>query len=307
MEELKSKKVMSAINLRTQKRKVENTKTVLEDKIGSIFEGVDNRDIIEEKLDSYTEEEIQNMPVDKLNELDDFINENGLRISLPEEFKGAISDEEYKRDMYKFLVSTIKAEKEVDKCLEEFNTEMANMDEEIKQIMSEYNNSLVDIMRDEIKNNPVFKDNPKFEAYCKEILTSFDHALDLEPVINQCKSLSNPENTLNDFKRNFDQIYKQYQSAITKLNVKHDLAKFGGFERIALDEKYHSYENLLVFILMKYIAKRTKSVNFKKQIDGVFASQICTNIYLVMNDEMDKEHKDIFINSCKSLLDIFIP
>lgn len=307
MEELKSKKVMGAVNLRTQKRKVENTKVVLEEKKAALFEDVENSDLIEEKLGSYTEEQIGQMSTDDLFELDKFIVDNGLVISLPEELKGAISDEEYKRDMYKFLVSTLNAEKEVDKCLEEFDNELANIDEEIKQIMSEYNNSLVNIMRDEIKNNPAFKNNPKFESYCKEILSSFDHALDLEPVINQCKQLKNPENTINDFKRNFESIYKQYKGTLTKLNVKHDLAQFGGFERIVLDEKYHGYENLLVFILMKYIAKRACSVTFKKQVDGVFASQICTNIYLVMNDEMDKEHKDIFVNSCESLLDIFIP
>ena len=307
MEELKSKKVMGAVNLRAQKRKVENTKMVLDEKKNALFDDVENAEIIEEKLGSYTEEQIEHMSKDELFELDKFIVDNGLKISLPEELKDAISDEEYKRDMYKFLVSTINAEKEIDKCLEEFDKELANMDEEIKQIMNDYNNSLVNIMRDEIKNNPAFKNNPKFESYCREILTSFDHAMDLEPVIEQCKKLEHPENTLNDFKRNFESIYKQYKGALTKLNVKHDLAKFGGFERIVLDEKYHGYENLLVFILMKYIAKRANSLTFKKPIDGVFASQICTNIYLVMNDEMDKEHKDIFVNSCESLLDIFIP
>ena len=306
MEELKSKKVMGAINLRTQKRKVENTKAVLEEKKSSLFDDVENSSIIEEKLGSYTEEQVGKMTKEELYELDKFIVDNGLVISLPEGLEGSVSDEEYKRDMYKFLVATINAEKEIDRCLEEFDIELANMDEEIKQIMSEYDNSLVNIMRDEIKNNPAFKNNPKFEAYCNQILKSFDNALDLEPVIKQCSQLKNPDNTINDLKRNFESIYKQYQRALDKLNVKHDLSQFGGFERIVLDEKYHGHENLLVFILMKFIAKRAGSLTFKKEIDGVFASQICTNIYLAMNDEMDKEHRDIFVNSCERLLDIFV-
>ena len=89
MEELKSKKVMGAINLRTQKRKVENTKAVLEEKKSSLFDDVENSSIIEEKLGSYTEEQVEKMTKEELFELDKFIVDNGLKISLPEELKDA--------------------------------------------------------------------------------------------------------------------------------------------------------------------------------------------------------------------------
>ena len=71
-------------------------------------------------------------------------------------------------------------------------------------------------------------------------------------------------------------------------------------------DKEYPYNDFLVFVLMKYIAKRGQSIDFSKKVDGVFASQLCTNMYLLASNVDDEVIQGKFKESCRELLEIYL-
>lgn len=300
--EMNSKKYLERINLNNQKKSVMEALDYMKEQRITFFDDGENFDALIPVFENVTENKIKNMTLEELYEIREYMVEAGFNITCPAGIK--ITEEEYLKDMMCYLKSMIESEQKLNDLISEYDVEIEKVNEELNTITQEYGQDIIRLMKDELVKNPNFKDTKLGKTYT-DIMYSFDRALDLKPVIDLAKTLD-VENTKNDYKFNRDKIYKQYLSVIKRLNVKHDMKQFNTVQSKITDTKYDGYEHFLIFILMKYIAKRGQSLDFSKKVDGVFASQLCTNLYLLSSDVEDELIQGTFKNSCKELLEIYL-
>jgi len=293
---------MESLNLKNQKRKAEEALDYMKNQRNDFFDGDEDFSALEECFNRYTEKEIENMSLEQLLVVREEMERAGFSLNRP--VGSDMSDEEYLKDMMVYFKSMIESENKLNELIGNFDEELLKVNDELENIMKEYSNSVVHLMREEIANNPKFKETKLGDLY-ESIMQSFDSSFDLQPVINIAKEL-NPANTINDYKRNKEKVYKQYLSVIKRLNVKHDLTQFNNVQSMVTDKVYEGYNDFLIFVLMKYIAKRGQSIDFSKKVDGVFASQLCTNMYLLASNADDEVIQGKFKDSCRELLEIYL-
>lgn len=303
MNELKSKKYLETLNLKNQKRKAEEALEYMQEQRNGFFDGEEDFNALSECFSKYTENEIKKMNLEQLLVVREEMEEVGFTLNRPT--GSNMSDEEYLKDMIIYFKSMIDSENKLNELISNFDEEIAKSNQELENIMKDYSNSVIHLMREEIANNPKFKET-KLGGIYEGIMKSFDNSFDLQPVLTVAKEL-NPANTINDYKMNRDKVYKQYLSVIKRLNVKHDLSQFNNVQSLVTDKDYgEEYNGFLIFVLMKFIAKRGQSLDFSKKVDGVFASQLCTNMYLLSSNADDEVIQGKFKDSCRELLEIYL-
>lgn len=303
MSQLNSKLYMETLSLKNQRRKAEEALEYMQDQRNDFFNDGEDFNALGECFSKYTEDELKKMNLEQLLVVREEMEAVGFTLNRPA--GSNMSDEEYLKDMIVYFKSMIESENELTQLIDRFDEEIAKANDELEGIMKDYSNSVVHLMREEIANNPNFKDT-KLGAIYESIMASFDSSFNLAPVLEVAREL-NPANTVNDYKVNKDKVYKQYLSVLKRLNVKHDLSQFTNVQSLVTDKDYgEDFNDFLVFILMKFIAKRGQSLDFSKKIDGVFASQLCTNMYLLSSNADDEVIQGVFKESCKELLEIYL-
>ena len=303
MSKMKSQLYMESLNLRNQKRKAEEALEYMKNQRNNFFDGEEDFDALAECFSKYDEKDIKKMDLDQLLVIRGEMEEVGFELNRPT--GSNMSDEEYLKDMILYFKSMIDSENELNTLIDKFDVGIAKVTEELEGVLQDYGNSVIRLMREEISNNPNFKES-KMGALYEEIMKSFDSSFDLKPVLDVAREL-NPANTINDYKVNKDKVYKQYLSVIKRLNVKHDLTQFNNIQSLVTDKEYgEEYDGFLIFVLMKFIAKRGQSIDFSKKVDGVFASQLCTNMYLLSSNSEDEVIQSKFKESCRELLEIYL-
>lgn len=302
MSEIKSKVYLDKVNMENQRKKAEEALEYMQEQRENFFDEGEDFEALSVCLSEYSKEDIMNFSLEQLQEVENKMREAGFGLSQPEGLD--VPEDEYLRDLISYLKDMIESEEQLVKLINKFDTDITRLNEEVETVMKDYSHSIIKLMREEIANNPKFKDSKLNDLYTN-IMTTFDSTFSLEPVLDIAKQLD-VRNTINDYKFNKAGVYKQYLSALKRLNVKHDIAQFSDVQKMVTDKKYEGYDDFLIFILMKYIAKRNKSVDFSKKIDGVFASQLCTNLYLLASDVDDEVIQHTFKDSCKKLLEIYL-
>jgi hypothetical protein len=293
---------MESLNLKNQKRRAEEALDYMKNQRNDFFDSGEDFDALGECLLKYTEADLKGMNLEQLLVIREEMEQLGFTMNRPA--GSDMSDEEYLKDMMIYFRSMIESENKLNEMIDKFDEEILKINDELEGIMQDYGNSVIHLMREEITNNSKFKETKMGELY-ESIMQSFDASFDLQPVLNVAREL-NPANTVEDYKRNKEKVYKQYLSVIKRLNVKHNLNQFNNVQALVTDKKYEGFEDFLIFVLMKFIAKRGQSLDFSKKIDGVFASQLCTNMYLLSSNADDEVIQGKFKDACKELLEIYL-
>lgn len=302
MSELKSKMYLDALNVKNQKKRAEDALDYIQEQRNEFFDDGEDFDALVEIMYEYTDEEISKMNYEELVEIKNKMESAGFTLNAPDGLE--ISEQEYLLDMISYLKNMVETETKLGELINTFDDELMKVNDELEEIMKDYSNSIVHLMREEIVSNPKFKESKLGDLY-ENIMKSFDSSFDLQPVLNVAKEL-NTSNTVEDYKRNRDNVYKQYERVLRTLNVKHDIRQFKNIQEVVTNKRYDGYEDFLLFIFAKYIAKRGQSVDFSKKIDGVFASQLCTNLYLLASDVDDNVIQGKFKDACKELLELYL-
>ena len=302
METLNSKLYMQTLALKNKKTKAEDTLQGMVDNRKKFFDEDEQFEALGEYLMTYTDDQINNMTLEEVLGVGEKMVEYGFNIECPRGSRH--KPDEFLKDMILYLKSMYESEVKMTELVDAYDTEIGDIESQLTDIMEDYSHSVTKLMRQEIENNPNFK-STKMGALYESIMAAFDSTFELKAVKEVAQQVD-PANTINDYKINKEKVYKQYLTTLKRLGVKHDLMNFKDIQSKVTDKTYEGYEDFLIFILMKFIAKRAQSVDFSKPIDGVFASQLCTNFYLLSTDDGDENIQTVFKNSCKELLELYL-
>ena len=193
MNELKSKKYLETLNLKNQKRKAEEALEYMQEQRNGFFDGEEDFNALSECFSKYTENEIKKMNLEQLLVVREEMEEVGFTLNRPT--GSNMSDEEYLKDMIIYFKSMIDSENKLNELISNFDEEIAKSNQELENIMKDYSNSVIHLMREEIANNPKFKETKLGEIY-EGIMKSFDNSFDLQPVLTVAKELIPLSSTL---------------------------------------------------------------------------------------------------------------
>lgn len=293
--------LLTNLNTKNKVKQILSQKEEVKASASNIFNGEENVAEILSNLSGIEIEEIKNLSNEKVDEI---LTVQGEVMGIPESYVETKEDEyNFKKDLLLYLLQCEATLDELNKAEEEMEKILAENEEEVKNILDAYEGSMIGAIRDEIVKKESIATTPQLKKTHTEILEAFDDSFELSRVYTIYKEL-NVANTLTDFNVNFNNVYKQYSTVNKRLGVTFDLIKFGGLETKFLEEKYHKYPNLFIFIIMKYMAKRNGSIT--KHADGVFCSQLCTNLYLLFTDSLEETYKTQLIANITKILDLFI-
>lgn len=302
MSEFKSSQYLNKVNMENQKKKAEETLDYIKNQKNEFFDGDEDFDALNECLSKYSKEDITKLDSESINKFKEELAEAGFELTKPENIK--IDEEEYFKDMMIYFKESIEFEEKMTKMVDEYETDIQKLNAEVENVLKDYSNSIVTLMREEIANNPKFKDTKLNDLYNK-IMESFDNSFTLDTVKDVAKQV-NVQNTIDDYKRNYDGIHKQYVSVCKRLGIKQDISELYNEVQSKITDKYDEYPDFIIFLFMKYIAKRGSSVTFSKKVDGVFTAQLVTNLFLLNSDDKDEVIQNKFKPSCLELLDLYL-
>ncbi len=291
--------LLNNLNAKNRVKELTKQKEEIKTRMSDIFNGEENVNEILSKLEKIEIEDIVHLTDEKIDEI---LTVQGEVMNLPEQHRG---EDEYlfKKDLILYLLQAEAMTKELDNAEDELNKAILENEEEVKAILAQHEGSMISAIRDEIVSKEPLATNDKLKQTHTGILNAFDDSFELNRIFDIYSTLK-VENTINDFKKNFKEVYNQYTSVNKRLNIAFDLVKFGGLEKKFLDEKYQAYPNLFIFIVMKYMAKRNG--NLSRHTDGVFCSQLCTNLYLLFTDTLEEQYKTQLLSNITRILDLFI-
>lgn len=304
MSEFKSGAYLDRMKMMKQKEKAEEALNYSRQQNEEFFDGDEDLDMLKECITKYSVKQINELDAEGIEEFKKNLAEAGFELEKPDNLH--VSDEEYFKDMMKYFKENFEFEDKMEKMISDFETDIEKLNTEVDNVMKEYSNSVVTLMRDEISKNPKFKDTKAGKLY-DGIMASFDNSYTLETVKEVAHQI-NVKNTVADYDRDSirENVHKQYKSIMKRLNIQHDMQTLFGDIQSKITDEYNDRPEFLIFIFMKYLAKRGSSVTFSKAKDGVFAAQLVTNLYLLKNDDPDQIIQGKFKESCKELLDLYL-
>lgn len=293
--------LLTNLNTKNKVKQILSQKEEVKASASNIFNGEENVAEILTHLEGIPIEDIKNLTNERVDEI---LTVQGEVMGIPESYRETEEDEyNFKKDLLLYVLQCDATVKELDKAEEEMEKMLAENEEEVQNILNQYEGSMIGAIRDEIVKKEAIATTPELKKVHNEILAAFDDSFELTRIYDVYSTL-NVGNTLEDFNKNFNNVYKQYVTVNKRLGVTFDLIKFGGLEAKFLEEKYHVNPNLLIFIVMKYMAKRNG--NMTKHADGVFCSQFCTNLYLLFTDSLEESYKAQLLAGITRILDLFI-
>lgn len=262
----------------------------------------DDFDPLDELLKNYTEEDLKKMSFDEINKM--LVNEDGTPIEFAIDFKG----DEHKLNQFKkdFIIMR----KQVCTTMDNFDTEIAQINKEIAESQEEFDravsefgnvSALIRHTLEERINNAQDKDT---ETKYRLMLKEYNHGLNLENIKEFCKSYKG-RNIIGDYRidKQSQYVYRRYLKVAQSLNIKTDLTSFTNLERRFLDTKYWTRPNIFIFAVISYIAS-FHNKDYSK-INGLFVTQFTVNLKNLYYDKFDTaEDKETFINNIMEIIDI---
>lgn len=304
MSELKSSVYLNRMKMMKEKERAEEALNYTRQQTEEFFDEDEDLDMLKECLNKYTVKEIEELDEEGVLQFKSDLEEAGFTLDKPENLH--VSDEEYLKDMMKYFKNNFEFEDKMESMINSFESDIEKLNNEVDNVMKEYSNSVITLMREEISKNPKFKDTKAGKLY-DGIMASFDNSYTLDTVKEVAHKI-NVKNTVNDYDRPSirESVHAQYKSIMKRLNIQHDMQTLFKDVQSKVTNKYDDRPDFLIFILMKYLAKRGNSVTFSKANDGVFAAQLVTNLYLLKNDDQDEIIQGKFKQSCEELLDLYL-
>lgn len=255
---------------------------------------------LDKKLASVTKEEIKNMSFPELMEFTHVDNE--CIIKLPD-----FGIDRTKEEVEEYLKYTLIFLIESGEAMEELEKRMLELDKIVKtetaKLSSTLDEDVVAIVRDTLKQAMEKETDPERIEKHKASYEAFEDAFTLNRIKELYKTIGF-DNIQREAKTMANDIYDKYVKTRKELGLSYDIVYSDNLELKHLPEEYHKYNNLFVFIVMKYISKLTKVRGVKKTTDGVFASQLSTNLYLLSRDSLKENEKELFLKSIKELYDM---
>lgn len=285
----------------TKKDQFKNLKGEIDNQRKAILSNTIGEFNIDEILDQYTEEEIENMSFETMKAT--FVNNEGDFI-----FNEKDLSQDLIQDFIKYLkLSKITYDK-MDKEFDKLDKYLKDFNEEIKTISgnTSFNKMLKANIEDAMKEEISDAEQKRYEL----ILKALDDASTLKPLFDLYETIS-PENTVKELKNESKRIavLKQYVDLCKKHKLEPHLLKFGEFERILEDTKYEEHKNLFVFIVaryIKYLGEKVSEVYYRTLV--VQLINYMREMIMGEDNELyqaDKEEIQILKNNIKLLLDKF--
>lgn len=270
-------------------------KEMISDDAGKLFE---------EKLAPYSKDDINNMTYEQIMELNT-VDEETVLLEVPS-FKTSDDELEYLRSMFSYIKESDEFINNIDKSLEELNKIIDESNKELQETLNaSEDKNVVTLLRlqlseaieketDEDRKKSLIKSQEAFED-------SFDliRIKELYKVIGGSNICREAQTIAND-------IYSKYVKTNKELGLTYDIVRIADLEEKMLPEEYHKHNNLFIFICMKYISKLTKTRGASRKEDGLFASQLSTNLYMLMTDTLLDQDKERLLKAIQEVLDIVI-
>lgn len=291
------------------KNKVSNMKKLRENVFTQILKYVGNETYDEKlvkALQEYTE-------TNKIQEIKDneiiriikktFTEEEIKELPLCENYRDNLS---FLKDYFVYRIQSIKFIEDLDKSEKELEDIIADNNEAFEQIIADHGDVdtyYIKVLYESIEKAPD-------EATRKKAIMMHDSYVDgfnLTRIKKLYETLST-KNAMRDFKDTVEQknyhIMKNYDEVCKKYHIESSLIRLGGFERVYLPEKYKKLENLMAFLVIKYIACKKNSI--KKADDIMFLLSFTNHYESIMNNKYSDEKKQRFIDNVCEVLDIFM-
>ena len=255
-----------------------------------------------EKMKDYKSVHIEGMLDETIIELNRSCS-SGYFVNEPEfETEEELAD--YLRSVLVFLIQTIEFSLEMDKKMREYD----ELNEETNNILKEaYGDvNVIDVVSNAIEQSlEAAETNGDMSKYLELLNTkeTFEDTFKLNRMKELYKTI-NPENLKEDASssRSLD-LYKKYLRVNQQLGSLYDLCNVSDLEFRFLPKEYHEVNNLFIFACMKYISHLLDSGNYNSD-DGLFASQLTTNLFMLHTGRIDEEHKEILLSNIMEFLDI---
>lgn len=295
------KESLRLFNLVSKKNEIDILSNKMKEQTRTFIDNDELSDYLDSVVDSKTEEEIEALTNEQLDKIYTY-NDAPIEIDLFNECTDEERKYKFKRDFLTFLKTTTEANRKFDEERVQIEAEIAESQEELDKLLENYAN-VTNYIRSRLGEKLESETDPKKKKLIAKLLEAYDNGLELNNIIDYAKSL-NRSNLMYDFKNESRAItlHKKYLSTISQIAPKaEDLAHYADLEVKFLPEKYHEYNNMFVFTVIKYLAyKKDRATKF----DGVFT----TNLGISLKDlyrnnfALDKD-RETFINAIQTVLD----
>lgn len=251
---MSTEKILDMSKVLKQKNEYSKIRETIESERSKILDNMMYTGNIDAVLDQFTTEEIENMSFSKMKET--FVNENGQFVFNEEEFSKQMI-----MDFIIYLKHSRVAFDKMDEEMDKMDKTLEDFDKEVKALTGEtsFNKTLRASIEADLEREDL---NEATKEKCNTLLSALDDAVTLRPLFELYDRVS-PENTLKELKDNARRsaTLKGYVNVCKENGIEPKLLKFGEFEKLCLDEKYHEHKDLFIFILARYIKYLGKNVN----------------------------------------------
>lgn len=255
-------------------------------------------DKIDNAMENYTKEQIAELTLEECNNL--LCLEDG---DLGIKFDNEAEELKFKRGFLEYCKATHTLGIQIDKNLEELDQTIKENEDEFKSICDSVESvSLYFIEKIKEKINETEDEKQKEELTI--VLKAYEDAIDFNRVY-ECYSKLSVKNVMRDYHYNSEDVYKKYQAYIKELGIKSEIVKFSGLEEKLLEEKYHKYPNLFLFLIIRmYAYKSTITSNIND--DRIFLTQLLLNVKSVFTDKVNEEQRERMKNGMMKVLDLYL-
>ena len=264
----------------------------------------DNEDEFEKVVKDLTVKQIEDMSDDEILSFNNYA-EGCYYINEPEfETKEELAD--YVRSIIKFLVQTYEFTVDLENRIKEYNELNEETDRMLKEAFGiKEDGSSINVIENAIeKGLAKAKESGDEESYNKILQSknTFNETFTLKRLKELYEGLD-ADNLKEDAKSDRSiSIYKKYLKVQQKLGLRYDLTQVSDLEVRFLPEEYHELNNLFIFTIIKYISKILDSNYTSDSL--FFISQLATNLFLLHQDKLPYEYKEVLLMNIREFLDM---
>lgn len=258
---------------------------------------------IEEEQARQLIEEVSTLGVDAVKEMSTDEKKQLLSKYVGEAFFEEM-DEEFINNTANTVLELKVMMEELDESIVECEAEIAKVEEQIKETTQQYGD-IYNLLKTNLEE--VLQENHTEAVYdaARQQLNAMENSLTLEPVIELYKSIgvNNTKKEYRDRARR-EAMIKKFVAIMKRLNIKASLATFINKDVDEfINEENRCDKDLILYAIMKYEAG--KPFTSKKFLDGMFIIQLTINFYQLFTGVMDPKNKEIFTESLNRLSAMF--
>ena len=258
---------------------------------------------IEEEQARQLIEEVSTLGVDAVKEMSTDEKKQLLSKYVGEAFFEEM-DEEFINNTANTVLELKVMMEELDESIVECEAEIAKVEEQIKETTQQYGD-IYNLLKTNLEE--VLQENHTEAVYdaARQQLNAMENSLTLEPVIELYKSIgvNNTKKEYRDRARR-EAMIKKFVAIMKRLNIKASLATFINKDVDEfINEENRCDKDLILYAIMKYEAG--KPFTSKKFLDGMFIIQLTINFYQLFTGVMDPNNKERFTESLNRLSAMF--